>query len=83
MWPSEQVIGWVAAGLRGVAAVTLCFGAWSAWRPSRSIALYQAIMRRVNWRVEPIDYPRELRMTRRLGIALACCSLLSLSLLLK
>ena len=83
MWPFEQVMGWVVAGLKGAAAVTLLFGLWSALRPGQSIALYQAIMRRINWRVEPIDQPRELRMTRWLGMALACCSLISFVLLSK
>ena len=40
------------------------------------------IMRRFNWRVEPIDQPRELLTTRWLGVALACCSVLSFLLLL-
>ena len=68
-------------GFKGLAMVTLIFGAWSAFRPDRSIALYQAIMRAFNWRVEPIDRTRELRTTRWLGIALAGCSLLSFALL--
>ena len=76
--PSEPVIGWISVGLKWVAAVTLLFGAWSAVSPGQSIALYQAIMRVFNWRVEPIDRPRELLTTRWLGVALACCSLLSL-----
>jgi hypothetical protein len=71
----------IAYGLRGVAVATLCFGAWSAARPAQSIALYQAIMRLFNWRVEPIDWRRELLTTRALGIAMAGCSLLSLWLL--
>jgi len=75
--PVERVMVWVVAGLKGAAAVTLLFGTWSAMRPGQSIALYQAIMRCFNWRVEPIDQPRELLTTRWLGIALVCCSLLS------
>ena len=79
--PPEPVVGWIIVGLKGVAASTLLFGGWSAARPAQSIALYQAIMRCFNWRVEPIDRPRELLTTRVLGIALAGCSLLSLFLL--
>ena len=67
--------------LKGIAAVTLLFGAWSAAKPGESIALYQAIMRLFNWRVEPIDRPRELLTTRWLGAALVACSLLSVWLL--
>ena len=33
----------------------------------RSIALYQWIMARLNWRVSPIDEVREVRNTRLLG----------------
>ena len=78
---AEPVIRWVVASLKGVAAMTLLFGAWSAMKPVQSIALYQAIMRACNWRVEPIDRPRELLTTRWLGAALAGCSVVSLVLL--
>jgi hypothetical protein len=74
-------MGPVIASLQGVAGGTLLFGLWSAARPERSIALYQAIMRAFNWRVEPIDRPREVRTTRWLGLALAGLSLLSLLLM--
>ena len=77
----EPVVGRVVAGLKGVAAMTLLFGAWSARDPGRSIALYQAIMRLCNWRVEPIDVRRERITTCCLGAALVACSLLSLWLL--
>lgn len=73
--PSERVIEWCLIGLKGIAAVTLLFGAWSAASPGRSIALYQAIMRAFNWRVEPIDRRRELLTTRWLGLVMASCSL--------
>lgn len=72
---------WVVVGLKGMATLTLLFGAWSAIRPEQSIALYQGIMRLCNWRVEPIDRPRELLTTRWLGAALACCGVLSFFLL--
>ncbi len=78
---AEPVIGPVIIGLKGIAAVTLLFGVWSAIKPVQSIALYQAIMRACNWRVEPIDRPRELLTTRWLGAALAGCSVVSLVLL--
>ena len=77
----EPVVGLVVFCLRAVAVATLAFGAWSAAKPAASIALYQAIMRCFNWRVEPIDMPRELRTTRWLGAALAGCGAVSLCLL--
>ena len=67
--------------LAALAVGTMAFGAWSAVQPARSIAFYQAIMRQFNWRVEPIDRPRELRSTRMFGVALAFLGLLSLALL--
>ena len=70
-------------GLAANAVATLVFGAWSALKPEHSIALYQAIMRAFNWRVEPIDRERELVTTRKLGLALAACSVLTLLLLTK
>ncbi|MBI4356008.1 MAG: hypothetical protein HY597_06150 [Candidatus Omnitrophica bacterium] len=78
---SLPLIPWTIAGLKLLAAVTGLFGAWSALRPARSIALYQAIMRRCNWHVEPIDRPRELLTTRWLGAGLILCSVLSALLL--
>ena len=74
----ERVIEGIVVGLKAVAIGTLVFGAWSTVQPGRSIALYQAIMRACNWRVEPIDQRREFTTTRWLGIALTACSLLSL-----
>ena len=47
------------------------YGIFSAARPKRSIQLYQWMMEKVNWRVSPIDEPREIRVTRLLGILLA------------
>ena len=78
---TQPDFGWVTLGLKALSVVTLVFGAWSAAKLAQSIALYQAIMRFFNWRVEPIDRPRELRTTRWLGLALAGCSSLSFVLL--
>ncbi len=78
---SKWTVGKMILGLKGIDVVILCFGAWSATHPQRSIALYQAIMRLCNWRVEPIDRQRELLTTRWLGILLTCCSLVGLVLL--
>jgi len=59
----------------------LLFGVFSAVWPRRSIALYQWIMERFNWRVSPIDEFREVRTTRVLGILLVLLSLVALWLL--
>lgn len=52
----------------------LALGVFSAWAPQRSIAFYQWIMKGFNWSVAPIDLPREVRNTRRLGLVLAALS---------
>jgi len=49
----------------------------AAW-PERSIGLYQWIMERYNWKVVPIDGPREVRNTRILGLVLVALSLATL-----
>ena len=71
--------GWQAAKL--VTVVALCFGAFSAIAPQRSIALYQWLMARFNWRVSPIDAPRERRTTILLGLLIVVLSLVGLWLL--
>ena len=64
---------WCAARCVGVAALVL--GCLSVVAPMRSIALYQWIMARLNWRVSPIDEVREVRNTRLLGGLLIFLSL--------
>ena len=71
----ETGLVWVARSLRVLASATLGFGVFSALDPRRSIALYQWIMARCNWRVSPIDESRELRTTRALGALLVLLSL--------
>jgi hypothetical protein len=58
----------------GIACLGLGLGALSAFWPRRSIGLYQWIMERFNWKVVPIDEPREVGNTRILGIALVALS---------
>jgi hypothetical protein len=50
-------------------------GVLSAFDPTRSISLYQWIMKGFNWNVAPIDLPREVRNTRVLGVFLTLLSL--------
>ncbi len=51
-------------------------GVLSAFWPGRSIGLYQWIMARFNWKVEPIDLSREVRNTRILGAGLILITIL-------
>lgn len=62
--------------LLGIGCLGLAVGILSIIRPNQSIGLYQWIMERFNWKVAPIDLPREVRNTRVLGAALAALSLI-------
>lgn len=59
----------IALGVLGLAV-----GIFSAIWPRRSIGLYQGIMERFNWKVQPIDEAREVRNTAYLGFFLALLS---------
>ncbi len=65
-------------GLSALAAAGLAVGALSAASPRRSIALYEWIMQRCNWRVSPIDEALEVRNTRLLGAVLCGLSVVIL-----
>ena len=60
----------------GIGCLGFALGLLSAVRPNRSIELYQWIMERFNWKVAPIDGPREVRNTRILGAILTALSLI-------
>ena len=59
----------------GIGCLGLVVGILSVVWPERSIGLYQWIMERFNWKVAPIDGPREVRNTRILGAILTALSL--------
>ena len=62
----------------GIGCLGLALGLFSFVRPQRSIALYQWIMERCNWKVVPIDESREVRNTWILGIILTLLSIVVL-----
>ena len=66
---SPKLILWV------LGAVGLGIGVFSTFWPERSMGLYEWIMERYNWKVTPIDLPREVRNTRLLGFVLTALSL--------
>ncbi len=51
-----------------VAAITL--GAIIAWKPRKTIDIQIAFYRLINWKVEPISMPMEIRNTRIMGLTL-------------
>ena len=78
---TPSAVRWLLQGIRLLGVVTLFFGLFSAIAPTRSIALYQWLMARCNWRVSPIDERRELWTTVVLGLLLVLLSLAALWLL--
>jgi hypothetical protein len=60
----------------GIGCLGLALGVLSVVWPKRSIGFYQWIMERFNWKVTPIDEPREVRNTRILGAVLVALSLI-------
>lgn len=65
---------WFRIVLVLIALAGISVGALSAVSPERSIGLYQWIMKWFNWRVEPIDFKKEIRNTRVLGILMVILS---------
>ena len=74
---------WTKIGLILIGSFGVLIGALSLISPKRSIGFYQWIMKNFNWRVEPIDYAREIRNTRALGLWLLIISVLMLVALFK
>ena len=72
---------WLVVFLILAAGSGISLGIFSFFAPSRSIGLYQWLMALFNWRVEPIDRPRELATTRVLGILMTILSFLILAVL--
>jgi len=68
-WMSPQIL------FMALAVFNLVLGLFSAVWPQRSMGLYQWIMARYNWKVEPIDAAREVRNTRLLGLLLTGLSI--------
>ena len=49
------------------------FGSWCIKSPKRVIGMQIAFYRRINWRMEPVDWNLETRNTRLMGfLALIC-----------
>ena len=75
----EPVVRWCARAAAAAGLIALVVGMLSLAAPRRSIALYQWIMERFNWRVAPIDEAREIRTTRYLGALLVALSVVVLA----
>lgn len=67
-------VEWIVRVLAPITVLGAALGTLSLFSPARSIGLYQAMMRMFNWRVEPINYQRELRTTRIFGAVIIALS---------
>lgn len=57
------------------------FGAWLVKAPKKVIELQIAFYRRINWRMEPVDWQREIRNTVVMGWMAIICGLAAIVLL--
>ena len=69
-----EIWHWISFVLFAVGMTGLMVGLLSFLSPRRSIELYQKIMEFFNWRVEPINFDRELSITKWLGFIMSLLS---------
>lgn len=56
-----------------IAAFSLLFGLILTLKPNDSIRMQQNFYSRINWKIEPLDYNKEVRNTRIMGgISIVC-----------
>lgn len=51
-------------------AATMAVGLFVALRPQKTIEIQQKFYAKINWRIEPISMPKEIRNTRLMGMFL-------------
>ena len=54
------------------------FGVWLMQNPKRAIEFQIAVYRSIHWKMEPLDWPREVRNTRIMGVIALACGLATL-----
>jgi len=60
----------------------LSFGLFLVSKPELAIELQRRFYARINWKIEPISLPKELRNTRIMGLILTVLSVVTLFYLL-
>jgi len=60
-----------------VVAFALLFGYFVTRNPEKVIDIQTKFYRRINWRMEPISMPKEIRNTKWMGLFLILFSLIS------
>jgi len=61
----------------------LCIGFLLAKKPRLAIELQRRFYAKINWNIEPISMPKELRNTRIMGILLIILSLATVFIILR
>ena len=61
----------------------LLFGLVLILKPKECIQMQQNFYKKINWKMEPIDYEREVKNTRLLGFTGIICGAILLVVLLK
>lgn len=58
-----------------IIVLTCVFGALLAMLPASAIRFQQRFYEKINWRMEPVSWEKELRNTRRMGRAMLALAL--------
>ena len=61
----------------GVVLLALLFGSYVYANPEKIIDIHKKFYRLINWRMEPISIPKEIRNTKRMGLFLILFTLIS------
>lgn len=69
----------IAIGVIGF--LSLVLGAFLVAKPRRAIERQIAVYRRINWKMEPISWDKEIRNTRLMGVVALFCGVLTLILM--
>ncbi|MFO8053008.1 MAG: hypothetical protein R6U54_03505 [Candidatus Omnitrophota bacterium] len=60
-----------------VIVLALAFGLFLMLRPFLMIRFQQKFYEKINWRIEPVSMPKEIRNTRIMGVSLIVFSLIA------
>lgn len=71
-------MGYLAVGL-ALSALGIASGLFIFFRPALIIELQIKFYERINWRMEPISMPKELKNTKAMGLCLVLASLLGIA----
>ncbi len=60
-----------------ISVVSVIIGLFLFFKPSLSIEIQKKFYERINWRIEPISMPKEIRNTRIMGLILIFTTLIT------